>query len=240
VIAIEPDLNMVIQKGIGALIRKALNRVGLLDTRGGKNPQVLNNLLAQEGSAYGRYSTIDLSSASDTISLELARTLFPPRYRDALEQCRSEVGTLPSGEVINYQKLSSMGNGYTFEVETLIFWGIISAVLEIHGAKERQFLVFGDDIIVPSDMVGYVVDALTLAGFTVNSKKTWTSGPFRESCGKHYFHGADVTPFYIREPINDVSRLFWFANSLRRWSRLSWGLDPTYRTVYDRAVFVDS
>jgi hypothetical protein len=236
VIAIEPDLNMVIQKGIGNVIRQRLQRVGLLDTRQGRNPQILNNCLAQEGSAYGRFSTIDLSMASDTVSLELVRTLIPPRWLDALEQSRSDRGILPCGSLVEYHKFSSMGNGYTFELETLIFWAICSAVQQYHQLEVNRLLVFGDDIIIPSDWTQPVIEALQQFGFIPNLKKSWIDGPFRESCGKHYFRGADVTPFYIRGPVDDIERLYWVANSIRRWSRCEWGLDPLLRSCYEEVV----
>lgn len=232
-IAIEPDLNMVIQKGIGKLLRKRLQRVGLLLP----DAQERNNALAQLGSLTGEYATIDLSSASDTVSYELVRSLLPPRWFEALEQSRSPSGVLPSGEQVEYQKFSSMGNGYTFELETLIFWALASSVIdEGQRGMDRRLLVFGDDIIVPTYAVGRVLEVLEMCGFTPNMKKTFYTGPFRESCGKHYFQGTDVTPFYIRSSVNDINRRYWLANTIKRWSRLSYGLDPTYKEVYDLVV----
>jgi hypothetical protein len=232
-IAIEPDLNMVIQKGIGNLIRRKLWRVGLLLP----DAQERNNALAQLGSLTGEYATIDLSSASDTVSYELVRSLLPPRWFEALEQSRSPSGVLPSGERIVYSKFSSMGNGYTFELETLIFWALASSVIdEGQRGMDRRLLVFGDDIIVPTYSVGRVLETLQMCGFTPNMKKTFESGPFRESCGKHYFNGTDVTPFYIRASVDDISRRYWLANSIKRWSRLSYGLDPTLSEVYHFVV----
>jgi hypothetical protein len=236
VIAIEPDLNMVVQLGIGKCIRDRLSRVGLLVDKPSWTAQQSNAELARVGSETGRLCTIDLSSASDTISKEVVRSLLPTRWYEALEQSRSPSGVLPSGEVITFQKISSMGNGYTFELETLIFWALASSVVDTLGLEERRVLVYGDDIIVATEAYPLLVEILELAGFTVNTKKSWAVGTFRESCGKHYFQGIDVTPFYIRRPVNDVNRLYWFANAVRRWSRLSWGLDPTYHGSYQDAV----
>ena len=116
VIAIEPVLNMFLQKGIGGVIRSELRRVGI-----NLNDQAPNQRLAKEGSITGQWATIDLSAASDSIAYELVRCLLPSDWFAALELCRSSVGILPSGEKIFYQKFSSMGNGYTFELESLIF-----------------------------------------------------------------------------------------------------------------------
>ena len=234
VICIEPDLNMYIQKGIGRCIRKRLNRWGLLTP----DAQQHNACLAREGSANGRLATVDLSSASDSIHMDVVRRLLPMDWVDAIEQSRTPRCVLPSGDLHVLRKVSSMGNGFTFELETLIFYGLCQAVIELFSRKEsdRRCLVFGDDIIISSDLVGPLEDVLAQYGFDLNRKKTFASGPFRESCGKHYFNGTDVTPFYIRDHIDTVPRRYWAANTIRRYARLSWGLDSRWRSCYDLLV----
>jgi len=233
-IAAEPLLNSYVQQGIGRLIRRKLKRVGVdLDD------QTRNQRLAKEGSLLGSLCTIDLSAASDSVSIELVRRLLPPDWEEALEQCRSPKGILPSGEIVTYQKWSSMGNAYTFELESLIFWALCSAVMDHYHGKERRLAVYGDDIIVPTAVFGWVEELLSFCGFSVNGKKTFFSGPFRESCGKHYFLGDDVTPFYVRKDIDRPTRLIWAANSVRRWSRrVGWGLDGRFLPVYQFLVSI--
>lgn len=228
-ICIEPDLNMFFQKGLGTLIRRRLRRVGLLLP----TAQEINAAAAKEGSLKGHLATIDLSSASDTVSLEIVRQLLPADWCEALEQCRTPFTRLPCGEVKLLRKFSSMGNGYTFELETLIFWGLCSSVYELIGEREHRPLVFGDDIIVKSSAAGFIIRFLEFCGFATNDKKTFIEGPFRESCGKHYFNGSDVTPFYVRDKIDKPERLFWALNRVHMISRLSWGLDPRWRPAYD-------
>jgi hypothetical protein len=232
VIAIEPDLNMYVQKGIGSVIRNRLRRVGV-----DLNNQHQNQVLAREGSLTGTLATIDLKSASDTVSMRLVEMLLPDDWYSALKQCRSPRGTLPSGELITYHKVSSMGNGFTFELESLIFWAICKSVIDIFRPDENRLSVYGDDIILSSSIYGTVSWILGFCGFTVNSKKSFANGPFRESCGKHFFNGDDVTPFYIRDDIKTCDRIFWFANSLRRWVRLpTYGLDGRLERCYRLAV----
>lgn len=231
VIAIEPQMNLWIQKGIGAMIRKRLRRTGIdLDT------QENNQKLALEGSQTGELATVDLSSASDTISLRLVEELLPDDWFSAIEQARSPVGILPDGTEVRYQKVSSMGNGFTFELETLIFWGLCAAVIELHGLRERRLLVYGDDIVISTEGYEPLHKLLTFCGFTVNPKKSFASGPFRESCGKHYFSGHDVTPFYIREDIVSTDRLLLVLNNIRRHSSrgLPWGLDGRFKPTYEK------
>jgi hypothetical protein len=232
VIAIEPDLNMFIQKGIGALIRSRLKKVGIdLDT------QLPNQELASVGSLTGEYATIDLSSASDTVSMKLCELLLPSDWFEAIKLSRSPRGVLPDGTLITYHKVSSMGNGFTFELESLLFWALCKSVMSLFRTDKGRLVVYGDDIIIPVAAYHTVVWMLNYCGFTVNSRKSFSTGPFRESCGKHFFNGVDVTPFYIREDIKDPSRLFWFANSVRRWARHPiYGLDGRLEKVYNRSV----
>jgi len=227
VIAIEPDLNMYIQKGIGSVIRSRLKRVGI-----NLDDQTRNQQLALLASVSNKLTTIDLSSASDTISLELVRLLLPNDWFEALKQSRSSHGIMPNGSIICYQKVSSMGNGFTFELESLLFWAICSSVISLLKPADRQLAVYGDDLIVSSDIQHTILWLLKYLGFTPNPKKTFTDGPFRESCGKHYFLGTDVTPFYIRKDITSADRLIITANQIRRWARLTYGLDPRLKICY--------
>lgn len=230
-IAIEPTMNGFIQHGLGKVLEKRLRRVGI-----DLHDQSKNQRMAQIGSADGSLATLDLSAASDSVSLELCKQLFPGDWFDAICATRSPEGTLPDGTRIEYSKVSSMGNGMTFGIETLIFWALISSVIELFSLSDRRFTVYGDDLIIPTDAVHPVTWVLEALGFSLNRDKSFWSGPFRESCGKHYFRGDDVTPFYVRSDIDTVPRITWFANQVRRWSRLFWGLDSRLRSAYDLMV----
>jgi hypothetical protein len=212
-IAKEPDMNIYVQKGIGSVIRRRLKSVGV-----NLNDQTRNQCAACEGSLLGELATIDLSMASDTLSYEVVSALLPNSWWWALEQSRSPVGVLPSGDRVVYQKFSSMGNGYTFELETLIFWAIAQCVCSAPTEMDNRILVYGDDIVVPSDKAEAVMERLREAGFTPNPDKTFHQGPYRESCGKHYFSGYDITPFYVRKPVKALDRLFLVHNNVYRWS----------------------
>jgi len=235
VIAIEPDLNMFIQKGLGRVLRHRLRRAGI-----DLNTQRKNQMLARKGSIYGNLASVDFSSASDTISREIVDLLLPEDWALALKQCRSPVGVLPCGRVVQYHKFSSMGNGYTFELESLIFWAIARAVSDLctpRLQKRAVVMVYGDDLIVNAKLQDQMTWAFSRAGFTLNPKKSFFSGPFRESCGKHYFAGVDVTPFYVRKEIRQVWHMYTIANNIRRWARLNcWGLDSRLKASYDLIV----
>nr|WKV33252.1 MAG: RNA-dependent RNA polymerase [Riboviria sp.] len=237
-IAIEPTMNGYIQHGIGGVIRQALRRVPV---GGGDSAtidlddQSRNQRLALAGSLDGSLATLDLSAASDSLSLELIHQLLPEDWFAAIAATRSRFGHLPDGTLIEYSKVSSMGNGFTFELESLVFWALCRAVVDLLCLKDRRVSVYGDDLIVPVDAAHTVTWILEFCGFKLNGEKSYSTGVFRESCGKHYFRGCDVTPIYIRKDIDTPARLIWLANQIRRWSRLYWGLDATLEPVY-RAI----
>lgn len=229
VIAIEPDMNMFMQRGIGSLIRQRLKVVGV-----DLNDQSLNQRLALIGSRTGSLATIDLKSASDSISLELVRALLPPDWFDAVDLLRCEVCTLPSGVKHRLEKVSSMGNGFTFELESLIFWALSSATLDLLGTSDKRLGIYGDDIVIHGSAADLLIKVLSRCGFVTNTEKTFSVGPFRESCGKHYFLGTDVTPFYVKQQTDDTTSLYWLANSFRSW--VNERGDSSYQRCYNHLV----
>lgn len=237
-IAIEPLMNGFLQHGIGSLIRHRLGRIGVGDGeyKIDLNDQVRNAELARRGSVSNDLATVDLSAASDSVSLKLCEVLLPEDWFEAICLTRSSQGVLPSGESLVYQKVSSMGNGYTFELESLIFWALSKAVVDSLCLRDRRVSVYGDDIILHKTAFHTLQWILRYVGFTVNAEKTFVCGPFRESCGKHYFNGTDVTPFYIRKDIASPDRLFWYANQIHLWSRLLWGLDGTLKSSHELCI----
>ena len=211
VIAKEPRANGFLQKGAGGYLRWRLKRVGIdLDD------QTVN----QDGAkrAYQDHlATLDLKAASDSMPIELVYELLPLDWAHALDQLRSHKALLPSGETITLQKFSSMGNGFTFELESLVFWAISSSVADLLSNVERV-LVYGDDIIVAAEIAEEVVRQLAFVGFTVNKEKSFITGNFYESCGRHYFQGEDVTPIYQKEDITDEVELLRCGNRLIRYA----------------------
>ncbi len=211
-ISVEPCMNIYVQKGIGAVIRRRLKSHGCdLDD------QTRNQRLARVGAVAGSLATIDLSMASDTLSREFVSRFVRSDWLWALEQSRSQFGVLPSGEKIFYQKFSSMGNGYTFELQSLIFYSLALALCHSYGAETDRVSVYGDDIIIPTAVADQFLGLIEWCGFKPNHKKSHWTGPFRESCGKHYFLEHDVSPFYIKKPVRHPTDVFLLHNNLYRW-----------------------
>lgn len=210
-ICTEPELNGLYQLGLGDLLADVLRDIGQ-DIR----DQRRNQRAALYASLSGLLATIDLSSASDTVSRQLIWALFPSDWADLFDRLRSAECYYESGGIMQMQKLSSMGNGFTFPVETLVFWAISSAVGDKYKTRYgKKIEVYGDDIIVPSACVGELMSTLTDLGFRVNPSKSFWTGDFRESCGADYVLGINVRPAYFDGPLTgaDVFRLHNFYAS---------------------------
>lgn len=207
-ICIEPSINGFYQLGVGNEIRRCLKRAGI-DLRRG---QETHRQVACEASLTGAFATIDLSSASDTVCINLVKLLLPPSWCDVLLSLRSPF-TLIEGEWVRLEKFSSMGNGFTFELETLIFLAIARALVPEH--QWHQVWVYGDDIIVPTEYSKDVIAGLKFLGFSPNPRKTYVDGWFKESCGGDFFRGSPVRATYLKEEPNEPQHFISLANGLR-------------------------
>jgi len=209
-IAVEPSINVFYQLGYGRVIRDRLLSFGI-DL---KNGQSIHRRVAREASIDGHFATLDLKNASDTVSRRLVELILPKGWFEVLSMLRSPT-TEVEGKTLVLEKFSSMGNGFTFELETLIFLVICLACNPAHEAGYNVF-VYGDDIIVPTESSRVVIAALEFFGLTINLEKSFTSGKFRESCGGDYFDGVDVRPFFLKETPCEPQQLISLANGLRR------------------------
>lgn len=238
VIAIEPGLNIWFQLAIGKVIQQRLKRCGV-DLR----KQDKNQWLAKQGSIACKLATIDFSSASDSISCELVRAILPPRWFALLDACRSHYGSQGDSQK-RWEKFSSMGNGFTFALESLIFYAAASSCaeyLQVPSGLDGTVSVYGDDVIIPVVCLGAFSEICKLYGFTLNGKKSHYSSTFRESCGKHYVSGVDVTPIYLKDKLLDIPSVYRLANAIRRLAHrrgLNLCCDVKLRVVYDYLVSV--
>lgn len=175
--------------------------------------QTQNQVLARQGSLDGSLATIDLSSASDRVTPEVVGNVFRANLGllRALAATRTRFCEIPRGdstELVELRKYSTMGNATTFPVETLTFLAcVLACALEETGLTSQSLQglygkvsIFGDDIIVPRELAGTVMDLLEVLHFKVNTNKSFLTGLFRESCGVDAFRGVCVTPAYWHGP----------------------------------------
>jgi hypothetical protein len=247
-IAVEPTVNMFFQQGLMAMLYGRMKAVGLdvecLPTN--------HKTIARFSSITAKFATIDWSSASDCLAIELIRFLFPPKWFDILERVRS-----PSIEIDGVwhrtHMFSTMGNAVTFPLETLVFWALGKAVLftdrnprtnalllEKQEIKSAEVSVFGDDCVVPTTSARHYIDVMVDLGFIVNEEKSFFgSEKFRESCGGDFAAGYNVRPFCLKAPTTTRK------SGLEPWLYIILNaLIPRYISyfgtlgyVYDKALF---
>lgn len=241
-ICTEPLLNMFFQQGIGSQFERWLNAkfgINFVDQ------PFKNRELARIGSETGLFGTIDLSSASDTISLTMLRSTLPAYILGWLCSTRSQITTLPDGREVALHMVSSMGNGFTFPLQTIIFSCIVLGVYKAlgitpsftrkknHGYKQAagnvrynlsdglpsrgNFSVFGDDIIVCREAYDLTIFMLRTFGFLPNTDKSYSEGLFRESCGSDFWAGLDVRGVYC-ERLKSTHDIYSLFNRLNVWS----------------------
>lgn len=225
-IGIGPDFNVMMQLALDYCLRRKLFRAGI-----NLSDQTINQNRAYQGSITGDLATVDLKSASNSISQGLVwkligmqpiQALDPIWYR-LLEALRLEKCLVKGKYEHEYELFSAMGNGYTFALESLIFWSLSSAACSVLGVRE-DVTVYGDDIILPSAAVPFLTETFGWCGLRLNLQKSFWGGKedgaiFRESCGVHYLNGRDVTPFYVDSPLKRVDEVLLLANNIVRWSR---------------------
>jgi hypothetical protein len=211
IIAIEPTCMQYMQQGIMEVLTEAIERNHKRSWLIGFTDQVPNQLLAQQGSFHKDLATLDLSDASDRVSNQLVRCMLQnfPHLNGAVDATRSRKADVRGHGVIRLAKFASMGSALCFPIEalvfsTLIFLGI-QKVLDRPLTREDvmsmrgKVRVYGDDIIVPVEYVRSVVESLETFGFKVSLGKSFWNGSFRESCGKDYYKGEDVSIVRVRQ-----------------------------------------
>lgn len=163
-----------------------------------------NQRLAKLGSLDQSLATIDLSKASDSVSLSLVKRVFRgTKLLPWLLATRSTSVELKNYGVIKTNKFAPMGSSTCFPVECIIFAMIAEVARRACiTSKGMNFIpiprVYGDDIVCASVTVPLVLNGLDQLGFLPNREKSYWSGFFRESCGKEYWYGQDISPIYYR------------------------------------------
>jgi len=244
IIAVEPTHMQYVQQALREALYDGVQQDNVLRPMIGFLDQKPNQRLARKGSLSGNLATLDLSEASDRVSNQLVHNLFVgrPHLQWAVDACRSRTADVPGHGVIPLAKFASMGSALTFPIEAMVFLtSVMIGIGEslntpvtpelIHRFRYRV-RIFGDDIIVPVDHVRPVIRVLERFGAKVNSGKSFWTGRFRESCGKEYYGGEDVSIVRFRRmfpssPADaaEANSLVEFRNQLYfagYWSTCAW------------------
>lgn len=201
-ITVEPCMKQFIQGGLNLILRDYIKKSKIFNQCLDLTDQTKSQDLAKEGSIYGNYATIDLSSASDTIDSTLIHSVFR-NHPDFLEDLMilARTGRIDvSGRIVYMSKFAGMGNATTFPVMSIIFsLLILGAMFDKDGISPTYWSVrryasllrvYGDDIAVPTEYCGKVLEWLVAFGFKPNVNKSFQKGNFRESCGHDMYKGV--------------------------------------------------
>lgn len=205
-ISMEPATLQYIQQGVMFELYDYIGKHPYLGVRIKLSDQCQNQVMALEGSKYHNYGTIDLSHASDSVSWSLIKRVFrsSPRLYRWLLGTRSSSTILPTGERLRLYKYAPMGSALCFPIQCILFCAVVKHALdnvtERCNGPQDLYTVYGDDIVLPSQAYEECIRILQALGFTVNESKSYCSGEYRESCGKEYYAGYDVSPVYYRIP----------------------------------------
>lgn len=171
VIECEAMCNMVVQRVIAAGIRDVLLQRYDVDL---EHSQSVHKSMIKRW--FDQVSTIDLKNASNSVWMSTVRWLFRDTklLRHVLSSRSGHITC--DDEWYNLNMVAPMGNGFTFELMTLM-------LLSICRVLDKKSRVFGDDIIIAQDKAHLLIDVLSVCGFQANTTKTFITGNFRESCG---------------------------------------------------------
>jgi len=220
IIAIEPVCMQYTQQAVSRELMYLMEHHPLTSGHINFSNQKVNRDLAFQSSISGCFATLDLSEASDRVSALLVSDMLNdlPLVREAIFACRTTSAAV-EGEILPLNKFASMGSALCFPIESMVFYTILIlgeirrlnlpiSMRSIELARSTAF-VYGDDLIVPSDAASHTCSILKAFGLKVNTKKSFWTGKFRESCGMDAYDGIDVTPVYVRNMLptgmHDVS-----------------------------------
>jgi len=210
IIAIEPACMQYMQQAVLQCFLDHFSRDELLKKMIGFDDQTPNQRMAHRGSIDGQVATLDLSEASDRVSNQLVRAMLRrwPHLLEAVDACRSRKADVPGHGVLRLAKYASMGSALCFPMEAMVFTTIIFLGIQksLNTSLTRKDIksfsssvrVYGDDLIVPIGQVRTIVQTLEHFGARVGLSKSFWTGKFRESCGKEYYAGTDVSIVRVR------------------------------------------
>lgn len=213
----QPIGNLFLQKGAGSIMRKRMRRYGI-----DLSDQTINQRRAYQASLTNEDMTWDGRNASNSLTYWLIRECLwaVPDWLWLLDSIRTH-RVLIDGRYHELEMFSAMGNGFTFELESLVFYSLAKATADLLGLP-GVVTVYGDDLIFPVTWREAIMDVFAHFGIQTNIDKSFHDGPFRESCGGDYYLGHTVTPLYLKREYSSLGSLIRLCNQIREVAT-KWG-----------------
>jgi hypothetical protein len=245
VISAEPTWLSWVQQGMKSALYSYTNTSKKMYTN--YENQADTRIMALQGSLDGSYSTRDLSSASDSVTVQLVASVYRSTYIvDSLLAARSTHAILPDESTLQLEKYAPMGSALCFwTMDTLLLACCELAIRNVFHrySNPSDYRVYGDDIIIRTEAVEELDRILTTIHFEINESKSYScscGAKYREACGIEAYNGQDVTPLRVSrfaEPlvgtkpdtISEVSSQVAFLNGCYQWGytetrRIAWQL----------------
>lgn len=213
-IEIQCLINVIGQKLGGYSIRSCLKTNAKIDLDDGQ--QYHRWLISQSWT-----STLDESNASDSIVWSTVQPIFGAPLNNLISLTRADFIRLQVQEVTSngrfqkktewhpIKKLSSMGNGYTFECLSLLLGAIARG-------RDPRSSVYGDDIVCSTDKADQIVADISAVGFLINHKKSFVGKPLKESCGGYYLDDYGYITCYDIKWCTSIADVIVTCNKLGR------------------------
>ena len=196
--ASEPVANGYVQTGAGTEIANRLrNYRPFLNIWDQTRNQRMAKAASMDIEGRSRQCTIDLKSSSQSLATQMVKGVCShvPEWFQFLDDIRSPGYSSRHGSG-RYELFVSMGNGFCFPLQTMIYAAAVEAVYAEIGCG-AEYAVYGDDIIVDQSAALLLIEWLKYLGVRTNVDKTFIFGPFRESCGADFFNGTNVRPYVL-------------------------------------------
>jgi hypothetical protein len=145
-ICMEPNAYMYFQQEVMRWMVRAMAR-GRIRKFVNLRDQRPNQEAARYGSKYLSMDTLDLSSASDSVHIDLVRGLFPRDWLYYMLATRTSEVETPDGKVRHVKKFAPMGSAVCFPTQCIIFTAacIYAYGAHTHGKTTGQGLMGSDD-----------------------------------------------------------------------------------------------
>lgn len=231
-------LGQFMTRAIGVSLEECLSNLGLdVDTQPDRNRELarIGSLDATLGMP-DRPATLDMRNASlEGLYSELIVYLFGdlPSLLTLMLATREDVVGTPWGPT-EVQNFSEMGNGFTFPLQTLVFYCLAVCTCQYFRIRTRPsrtlrsvadapnletvIAAFGDDLIVPEAAYERIDFVFTDIGITINRSKSFGPGSlFKESCGEDYYRGYNVRGVFC-ERLDTDRDVVSLLNRLALWS----------------------
>lgn len=141
-ICMEPNAFMYFQQEVLRALGSSMRR-GRISQFVNMRDQSRNQRAAIHGSKYLSLDTLDLSSASDSVHIDLVRGVFQPGWLLYLLATRTSKVLLPDKKVVDVYKFAPMGSAVCFPIQCILFTAICLYGYEAHrrGVPTGEFVM---------------------------------------------------------------------------------------------------